>query len=74
MPQAVVAFESRIMENIIEEVTGSDYKYGFVTHVETDTIEKGLSEETIRAISAKKLPEMADDEDAAVGAIGYPGD
>lgn len=32
----------------------SEYKYGFVTDIETDTIPKGLSEETIRAISAKK--------------------
>ena len=42
------------MDNIIEEVTGSEYKYGFVTNVETDTIAKGLSEEVIRTISAKK--------------------
>ncbi len=32
----------------------SDYKYGFVTPVESDTFKKGLSEEVIRAISAKK--------------------
>ena len=36
------------MDNIIEEVTGSEYKYGFVTNVETDTIGKGLNEEVIR--------------------------
>ena len=42
------------MDNIIEEVTGSEYKYGFVTNVETDTIGKGLNEEVIRIISAKK--------------------
>lgn len=34
--------------------TEPEYKYGFVTDVETDTLPKGLSEETIRAISAKK--------------------
>lgn len=33
---------------------GSDYKYGFVTEVETDTLPKGLNEEIIRALSAKK--------------------
>lgn len=33
---------------------GSDYKYGFTTEVETDTLPKGLSEEIIRALSAKK--------------------
>lgn len=32
----------------------SDYKYGFFTPIETDSFKKGLSEETIRAISAKK--------------------
>jgi Fe-S cluster assembly protein SufB len=30
------------------------YKYGFVTPIETDALPKGLSEETVRAISAKK--------------------
>ncbi len=33
---------------------GSEYKYGFSTDVETDTLPKGLNEETVRAISAKK--------------------
>lgn len=32
----------------------SEYKYGFVTEVETESLPKGLSEETIRALSAKK--------------------
>ncbi|MBS0630238.1 MAG: Fe-S cluster assembly protein SufB [Verrucomicrobia bacterium] len=31
-----------------------DYKYGFSTEIESETIPKGLSEETIRLISAKK--------------------
>ena len=30
------------------------YKYGFVTEIETDTVPRGLSEETIRAIWSKK--------------------
>jgi len=33
---------------------GSDYKYGFSTEVETDTLPKGLNEDIIRAISEKK--------------------
>ncbi len=37
---------------ILEE--RSEYKYGFVTDIETESFPKGLSEETIRAISAKK--------------------
>ncbi len=41
-------------DQILEEVTSSDYKYGFVTDIESDKIPKGLSEETIRLISAKK--------------------
>lgn len=41
-------------EQIIEEVTSSEYKYGFTTEIETETLGKGLTEETIRLISAKK--------------------
>lgn len=37
----------------VEEVTG-EYKYGFVTDIETEKAPKGLSEEVIRFISAKK--------------------
>ncbi len=33
---------------------GSDYKYGFITEVETDALPKGLNEDTIRAIWGKK--------------------
>jgi len=39
---------------ILDEVTQSDYKWGFVTDVETETIPKGLSEEVVRIISQKK--------------------
>ena len=39
---------------ILSELTGSEYKYGFTTDVETDTIPKGLNEEIVRMISAKK--------------------
>ena len=37
----------------VEEATGK-YKYGFVTDIEVDKAPKGLSEDTIRMISAKK--------------------
>ena len=40
--------------NILDEVTGGDYKYGFVTDIDTDTIPKGLSEDVVRLISHKK--------------------
>ncbi len=39
---------------ILNEVTGNEYKYGFVTDIESDSIPKGLSEEVVRIISAKK--------------------
>ena len=41
-------------EELLEEVTSSEYKYGFTTDIESDKIQKGLSEEVIRTISAKK--------------------
>ena len=41
-------------EKILEEVTGADYKYGFTTDIESDTIPKGLNEDVIRLISSKK--------------------
>jgi Fe-S cluster assembly protein SufB len=48
----------QIMENsqdhILKEVTGSDYKYGFMTDIETDIIRTGLNEDIVRLISAKK--------------------
>lgn len=40
--------------SIIENITKSDYKYGFVTNIEQDFAPKGLTEDTIRFISAKK--------------------
>ncbi len=40
--------------NILEEVTNSDYKYGFHTNIEMDLAAVGLSEDTVRFISAKK--------------------
>lgn len=40
--------------HIINEVTAGDYKYGFVTDIDTETIHRGLDEETVRLISAKK--------------------
>ena len=41
-------------DKILNEVTSSDYKYGFVTDIETETIPKGLNEEVVKLISAKK--------------------
>jgi Fe-S cluster assembly protein SufB len=41
-------------EAALRELTESKYKYGFVTEVETDDVRKGLDEEIVRLISAKK--------------------
>jgi Fe-S cluster assembly protein SufB len=41
-------------DHILDEVTGSEYKYGFFTDIETETIPKGLNEDVVRLISAKK--------------------
>ena len=41
-------------KTVLDEVTKGDYKYGFVTDIDTDVIHRGLDEETIRLISAKK--------------------
>src|SRR5580698_7232832 len=38
----------------IEEFVNKEYKYGFTTNVDTDTIAPGLSEDVVRLISQKK--------------------
>ncbi len=40
--------------NTIQAITEREYKYGFVTKVEADSVPPGLNEEVIRLISAKK--------------------
>ena len=37
-------------DNILEQVTTSEYKYGFVTDIEAESAPKGLSEEIVRFI------------------------
>ncbi len=39
---------------VIDEVTTNEYKYGFVTDIESEQAPKGLNEDTIRFISKKK--------------------
>lgn len=47
-------------DDILNEVTEGEYKYGFVSDVETEMIGKGLNESVIRLISQKKEePAMA---------------
>src|SRR5512143_3437815 len=42
------------MGTAIETLVNKEYPYGFVTDVETDTIPRGLNEDVVRLISAKK--------------------
>ncbi|UCH15876.1 MAG: Fe-S cluster assembly protein SufB, partial [Bacteroidales bacterium] len=41
-------------DKILSEVTKSEYKYGFVTDIDTDTFPKGLNEDIIRRLSSIK--------------------
>jgi Fe-S cluster assembly protein SufB len=41
-------------DKILEEVTNGEYKYGFHTDIEMDTIPKGLNEDVVREISKRK--------------------
>ena len=40
--------------NILEEVTSGEYKYGFITDIDSDSIASGLTEDVVRYISMKK--------------------
>jgi len=42
------------MSSPLQQVTSQEYKYGFVTDIESESAPPGLSEDTIRMISAKK--------------------
>ena len=39
---------------LLKELENQKYKYGFVTNIEADTVPRGLNEDIIRLISAKK--------------------
>ncbi len=42
------------MSSSVETLVNKEYKYGFVTDIDSDVAPKGLNEDTIRMISAKK--------------------
>ncbi len=47
--------EDKLSQNkVLEEVTGNDYKYGFVSDIENDSAPMGLSEDIVKLISTKK--------------------
>lgn len=57
MKTDLIQTKSREAENelsTIEKTVFSDYKYGFVTQIEADEAPKGLNEDVIRFISARK--------------------
>ena len=42
------------MSSTIEQIASQDYKYGFVTDIESETVPPGLDEDVVRLISRKK--------------------
>ncbi|MCX6137258.1 MAG: Fe-S cluster assembly protein SufB [Ignavibacteriales bacterium] len=42
------------MNESVNDIVNSEYKYGFVTDIESDAVPRGLTEDTIRLISKKK--------------------
>ena len=53
MPELKAKHMSTSTETI-EQLATREYKYGFFTDVEADTIPKGLNEDVVRLISGKK--------------------
>ena len=41
-------------KELLEHIGGQEYKYGFTTQIDTELIRKGLDEEVVRLISAKR--------------------
>ena len=41
-------------DRILTDVTQSEYKYGFYTDIEIESVPRGLNEDIVRMISAKK--------------------
>ena len=48
------AEEALTGSDVIRDVTGSDYKYGFTSDIDTEIVPPGLNEDVIRLISLKK--------------------
>ena len=43
-----------MQDEILDQVVNADYKYGFITDIEAESAPKGINEDIIRFISAKK--------------------
>ena len=62
------------MSAVIQNLVNQPYKHGFRTEIEADTVAKGLNEDVIRTISAKKNGPCADPgREAGAGSRGIPG-
>ena len=59
----------------LKEVARQEYKYGFVTDIEHETAPRGLTEDTVRWISARKNePEfMLEWRPQGLPSLGIPG-
>ena len=51
---AEVLDSAELEKREIQDLLSKPYKFGFVSDIESEQIPKGLSEETVRRISAKK--------------------
>ena len=60
--------DNMVNENLVKDVVKEPYKYGFVTDIETEKIEKGLNEDIIcllytspspRDVSSSRMPSSA---------------
>lgn len=50
----IISIMSEDLNKELKDIAGKEYKYGFVTEIEMELAPKGLSEETVHYISAKK--------------------
>ena len=41
-------------DTLLDDVIGNEYRHGFVTELESDSLPRGLTEDTVRLISARK--------------------
>ena len=53
-PSVEQLVEESESDAVIREATESEYRWGFVTDIEADSLPRGLTEETVRQISARK--------------------
>ena len=54
MPSTITKNQNTKKDDILQDVTQSEYKYGFTSDIETEYAPKGLNEDIIRHISTKK--------------------